>query len=81
MPTQTPLLDDDTLQELLGTRLTADRFAAVIAAYADVLVEIGRLRELDLTAVHPAIIFEPSAPYRLTRRERDRLPVRAPSRK
>ena len=28
-------------------------------------VEIARLRELDLTDTHPAIIFEPTAPYRL----------------
>ncbi len=81
MPDPTPLLDDDALQDLLGTRLTRDRFAADLAAYADILVELRRLRELDFTTVHPALIFEPSAPYRLTPHTRDRLSARTKSRK
>ena len=32
--------------------------------FAPVLAEIRKLRELDLTEVHPPIIFDPSLPYR-----------------
>jgi len=32
--------------------------------YRSILAEIKKLRELDLTDVHPAVIFDPTAPYR-----------------
>jgi putative NADH-flavin reductase len=55
---------DDTLRDLLGLDLPPDRLAAVIAAYRDILSNLEALRALDLTDVHPAILFEPTAPYR-----------------
>jgi hypothetical protein len=54
----------DPYQELLGLDLPAQRRAEVLAAYRDILAEIRRLRELDLTDVHPAVLFEPTSPYR-----------------
>lgn len=53
-----------TMQDLLGTSLSDERFLEVLAAFDDVLAEIRKLRSLDLTDVHPAVIFEPTAPYR-----------------
>lgn len=53
------------LAKLSGTPLDNDRLQAVLAAYAPILEEIARLRTLDLRDVHPAVIYEPTAPYRL----------------
>ena len=53
-----------TMQDLLGTSLSDERFQEILAAFDDVLAEIRKLRSLDLTDVHPAVIFEPTAPYR-----------------
>lgn len=52
------------LARLSGTPLDSERLQAVLAAYAPVLEEIARLRTLDLRDVHPAVIYEPTAPYR-----------------
>jgi hypothetical protein len=49
---------------VLDLDLPAERLQEVLAAYRDILVEIDRLRTLDLTDVHPAVVFEPTAPYR-----------------
>lgn len=57
----------ELLERLSGTTLGSERLRDVIAAYAPMLEEIARLRELDLRDVHPAVIFEPTAPYRRTR--------------
>lgn len=54
----------DPIRELLGLDLPPDRMEAVVAAYRDILGSIEALRSLDLTDVHPAIVFEPTAPYR-----------------
>lgn len=55
---------DDPFRHLLGLELAPDRLQEVLRAYRDILVDIERLRALDLTDVHPAIVFEPTAPYR-----------------
>ena len=62
-----PLLDragQTLLAQLSGTPLDHERLQAVLAAYAPILEEIARLRTLDLRDVHPAVIYEPTAPYR-----------------
>ncbi len=56
----------DPYKELLGLDLPPDRLQEVLAAYGDILAEIRKLRSLDLTDVHPSVIFEPTAPYRKT---------------
>jgi hypothetical protein len=58
----TPSLDPWT--DILGVELDPERRAVVVEAFRDVLAEIRKLRALDLTDVHPCVIFEPSAPYR-----------------
>ncbi len=55
----------DPWSDVLGSDLEPQRREEVLAAFADVLAEIDKLRALDLTDVHPCIIFEPTAPYRL----------------
>jgi hypothetical protein len=54
----------ELLQRLSGTTLGAERLREVVAAYESIFEEISRLRELDLHDVHPAVLFEPTAPYR-----------------
>lgn len=52
------------LKTLLGLDFTTERLAENLAAFHDIRIEIEKLRQLDLTDVHPAILFEPTAPYR-----------------
>jgi hypothetical protein len=54
----------DPYKEILGLALTPERLEEVLAAYRDILGDIRKLRELDLTDVHPAVVFEPTAAYR-----------------
>lgn len=61
--TRTALPDPWT--EILGSDLDPVRCEEVLGAFASVLAEIEKLRALDLTDVHPCVIFEPTAPYRM----------------
>jgi hypothetical protein len=54
----------DPYERILGLDLPPERLQEILASYAVILESIRRLRDLDLTDVHPAVIFEPSAPYR-----------------
>jgi len=56
--------DPDPWKDILGIDLPPERLQEVLAAYRDILAEINKLRALDLTDTHPAIVFEPTAPYR-----------------
>jgi hypothetical protein len=52
----------DELTELvdaLGLDLPPERRAAVLAAFQPVAEEIAKLRSLDLSDVHPAVVFAP----------------------
>lgn len=53
------------LRDIVGLDVDVERQSAVIGAYRDILVELNKLRALDLTDVHPAVIFSPipSSPY------------------
>ena len=53
----------DVVRDVLGITLTDDRLNEVLAAYADILAAIARLRALDLAETHPAVIFDPAAGY------------------
>jgi hypothetical protein len=62
-----PPLDSSTLallEQLSGASLGNERLRQVVAAYAPILEEIARLRELDLRDLHPAVLYEPTAAYR-----------------
>ncbi len=58
--------DTGFVQQLSGSPLTAERLQEVLRAYEPILNEITKLRTLDLQNVHPAVLFDPTAPYRLT---------------
>jgi hypothetical protein len=51
----------DLIKDILGLDVDAERQEAVLAAYRDVLLEIEKLRSLDLTDVHPAVVFAPAS--------------------
>ena len=55
------------MKRISGTSLTNDRLHEVLRAYEPILAEITKLRTLDLQSVHPAVVFEPTAPYRSKR--------------
>jgi Protein of unknown function (DUF4089) len=53
------LLDLDQLAAAIGLELDPARRAVVVAAFAEIAKEIAKLRSLDLTDVHPAVVFSP----------------------
>lgn len=56
------------LRRITGTPLEAERLQALLADCSPILEEIARLRTVDLGDLHPAVIYEPSAPYRRANR-------------
>ncbi len=54
----------DLLQTITGTNFTPQRAADNLAAFRPILAEISKLRELDLGDTHPAVLFDPTAPWR-----------------
>jgi hypothetical protein len=55
---------DALLRELLGVGPESERLNENLAAYRSILEEIGKLRALDLSNIHPAVVFDPTLPYR-----------------
>jgi len=53
--------EEDVLRDILGLHVDAARRSEVLAAFRDVLREIEKLRALDLSDVHPAVVFQPVA--------------------
>lgn len=53
------MTDPDLWRDVLGIRLPPVRVAENLAAFAVILGEIAKLRDLDLGAVHPAVVFRP----------------------
>lgn len=51
-------------EDILGARFTPDRMEENLKAFSEVLKEIQKLRELDLTDIHPVIIYDPLTVYR-----------------
>ena len=49
----------EMLVETLGIQLEGQRRSAVFAAFQPMAQEIAKLRSLDLTDVHPAVVFSP----------------------
>ena len=47
----------EMLVAALGIELEKERRSAVLAAFQPVAQEIAKLRSLDLTDVHPAVVF------------------------
>ncbi len=53
-----------SLREILGIDVDAARLEENLEAYRAILSEIQKLRALDLTDVHPAVVYDPAIPYR-----------------
>lgn len=51
------------MQEFFGLAVTDSEFAEILAAYEDIAKEIMKLRSIDLSDIHPAVVFDPSFPY------------------
>jgi len=54
----------DPFNDILGVYVTAERLQDNLESYRSILAEIQKLRSLDLTDIHPTVIFEPTAAYR-----------------
>ena len=54
----------DLVRDVLGIDLPPERLAENLATFARILEEIRKLRTLDLTDIHPSIVFDPTVPYR-----------------
>lgn len=50
-------------QDVLGLDLPHERLAEDLAAFADILAELRKLRRLDLTETHPVVIFDAAAAF------------------
>jgi hypothetical protein len=61
------VLSDAPIESLTGSPVNPDRLQELFKAYDPILSEISKLRGLDLSEVHPAVIFEPTAAYRRAR--------------
>jgi hypothetical protein len=58
-----PNPQSDELFELLGIDLSPERLAHDIVAFRGIQAEIAKLRELDLTEVHPVVVFDAQAAF------------------
>jgi hypothetical protein len=54
----------DLVRDVLGIELPPEDLAENLAAFARILEEIRKLRTLDLTDIHPSVVFDPTVPYR-----------------
>jgi hypothetical protein len=52
------------LREVLGIGPDGERLGENLAAYRVILEELKKLRSLDLSDIHPAVVFDPTLPYR-----------------
>ena len=57
------MTDHDQLRALLGVPFDDARLDALLEVFAPIREEIEKLRSLDLTDVHPAVVFDPTAAY------------------
>ncbi|HLI11709.1 MAG TPA: hypothetical protein VKY65_08935 [Alphaproteobacteria bacterium] len=53
---ETPL---DPYTDILGIDLPPERLAENLRSFGDILRALRKLRALDLTEVHPAVVFDP----------------------
>ncbi|MDP4006268.1 DUF1028 domain-containing protein [Methylobacterium sp. NEAU K] len=54
----------DLMREVIGLRSEPGRIAHLLAQFGPVLAEIETLRALDLSQIHPPVVFDPNLPYR-----------------
>jgi hypothetical protein len=51
-------------RDILGVDVSETRLQQNVEAFRSIMAEIRKLRGLDLTTVHPAIVFDATAVYR-----------------
>lgn len=59
----------DPYADILGVDLPASRVKENLEAFEGIAAEIRKLRSLDLTTVHPPIVFDATLVYRGGKRE------------
>jgi uncharacterized Ntn-hydrolase superfamily protein len=52
------------LARWMGVAFAGDRLGNNLSTYRSILGEIGKLRELDLSSLHPAVIFDPARVFK-----------------
>ena len=52
------------IQDVVGLDLPDEELENELAAFGDIAAAIRKLRALDLTEVHPVVIYDPTLPYR-----------------
>jgi hypothetical protein len=52
------------LLEMFGIGPEGERLHENLAAYRGILEELKKLRSRDLSDIHPAVVFDPTLPYR-----------------
>jgi hypothetical protein len=55
------MTDLDPWVEFAGLDLSEDERAALLKPWRTIAAEIAKLRSLDLTDIHPAIVFDPTS--------------------
>lgn len=53
----------DPYKDILGLDLPPERLDETLQAYAEILRAVQKLRALDLTELHPAVVFDPTDGY------------------
>jgi hypothetical protein len=52
----------DLWTDVIGLALNETERAALLESYRTIATEIAKLRSLDLTDIHPAVVFDPVGP-------------------
>jgi hypothetical protein len=60
----TPTKTVDPYADILGVDLPASRVKENLEAFESIAAQIRKLRSLDLTEVHPPIVFDATLDYR-----------------
>lgn len=53
----------DPFKDIIGLDLPAERLGEDLKAFSDILVELRKLRDLDLTETHPVVVFDPAKTF------------------
>ena len=56
-------MNDGIINDIFGVNVAAERFVEQAERFREISEAIQMLRALDLTDVHPAVVFDPLAGY------------------
>ena len=63
-PDRRETADAAVLSQWMGVAFAEDRIHHNLTTYRSILGEISKLRELDLSSLHPAVIFDPARGFK-----------------